>query len=1169
MHSEELRALNQRVHQYFLSNPRHRLLIHALDPCLLTDADFQKISDVRLSEDQLLDYPWVLALFWGRLFYKNSDGNNYRKVIQDALAIRSPDSLFARIHTTCGWFPEDSTLLDRRTYRFQAECWLTNTEGETSKLWNSLRRFVRRAAPGSGNEQICSVSVSDEEDITPPVRWLLEQIDEDFCDTLRWLHLGAKRGASIGNDVGGVVADNCIYANLIKKDDFSASFGLRVVGNRGELVLVIKNISFGTHDIGDTRKLCVKQNGKIIFQGLISRRVPSIVLGEREFSREADFSKSIEVCLGNMFLDSNDIDPISWEENDLLIFRQSDNGNVSRYISGDHKHHVQGRYFYVLGRLSIVEPPVLTFGGTQLNMLACGPVSHALSTRHLFRLDLGELSARPAPLSEQGASRPALIIGRKPYLSVDPSPSDWRLHGGDETPVMVGHHKLTICAKNFICKQISLSVTNSQGNVLECSPHPNNPLLFALNIGQEDWGKKWRIRAKSEMEGDEASSEYLFLPGMNSPGVNWTPSNVPDAVRFDHARMLELEDGILSYPGGSTEALRPIGEPTWAWSQPLREFQDFGVERQFIYHEDTAGWRIHYVLPTGRDWALRFNEQLVSSISGSINLVDLTTEHLGPDEMGENIGATDNLQIIDTTNPASVLTVSRILRNPRHPAVGIVNGVPSIYIPEAFQQAGWRLFFIRESSLLDGRLYEIGLDSEKLEPGDTYQISDLAKLMPDEGAWLVLLDLGACRTVPVGGLMEFGGILQMPQVSVSGICEIATEGAGQTFPKLLEIWNGLPLENQKIQQACSLLNLLDHCLRQASGSHRIGKTLARARRDRRLLGFGSYDLLNQYFDAELLSAVGQGRSAIEKLLFLLLECGLNWFAEARWIEALPERMKSLLPPGRRCTRAMKETLRDACPLTNSFELIHCVDRGGIRGIDQRFFHNQINQVDIGLSIACPKSTVPVFQKGLPFRGFSAQAIVLQQQRPVLWPPNYRDAVEIKDSQGEYHQIIIKVTSFDKAARFVVGPIKIAQELWFDSRTTTIIKRLFKRGLNSASYLIGSPRNPPITATNLGVLFRACSARIMWKSRNVSEPNHRATIFQLAVLSRLHAWITYSHPAPDGWPLSDPTAYDQVARALATIWNSPAHRKVLEKDMALIEWLITWFKNPDFCTPEHV
>ena len=1179
MTPQQLQAINSRIFQYFQNqnNTRGRLLLHALDTTLLSDQEYGQIYEHQLTEEQLLEAPWAMALFWGRLFYEESDGNNYRRIIQDR-GVTKPDSLFDRIHTTCRWFPPDDLLADRRTYRFQAESWLTSNEGRTSKLWRSLRRFVRKAVQGATNQQICGFNPSDEEDITPPIRWLLENQDADFCNSLRWLYGGANGQAIPGNGASGVIAANPIYPQLQNLDDFTASFGLRVSATRVELVLRVRNIAFGKHDPGNTRELRIKQNDQILFQGMVSRQSPQIVLGDSAFPQNPDFSKPINICLGNMELDSSDVAPIQWNENELLLFRQSDEGEVSRLVFKDPKKpleipHVQGRYFYVLGRPGVAPPPVLELGGAPQNLIYQGVVTHALITRQLYRLDLGGLHNDLAPLIEQGALQPLAMIGKKPFLSIDPPPSNWHLHGGDETPVIVGSQQLTISAKNFVGNHIQISVTDELGHILPCLPHPNDPMSFDLTIGQAHWGKKWKIRAASQIPRDQAIMEYLFLPDLNLQGVHWNLSNIPAGVRFGHAQ-IGLEDGVLSYPGGPTQVLRPIEVPTWAWSQPMGVHQDFNQNKQFANHQDISTWRIDYVLPPGGNWELSFNNCVVSRESGRITLSDVVANHIPLGQMGANLGVMDELQIINTANGAPIVpTVAQIHRNPVHPVVGMVHGIPSLYIPAAFHQAGWRLFLHKESDLLNNSIQEIPL--QNYPPGSIHPINGLPNFHPDERAWIVLLDFGIFGNIGIPGLMEFAGVLNLPQVAISSICELTPQGVGQTFLTLLDIWQGHPLNAQEHEQARSRLDLLDHCIGQKNMPQGQGELFARARRDRHHLGYGSRDVLMQYFDDQLVVAVDQGRDSLEKLLHLLLECGFNWLAEPQWIESLPKTLKSLLQnnlPNRRVlTKALKKCLNSSVSLIESFESIQGGKCEGIKRIAPEFLNPPVNQGEIGLSVACPASEDPSFRNGIAYRGVVRNGINLTgfQNRPrkVFWPDNYRHAVEIMDTRGQVHPIIFIVTDASRAAAFMEDEredqIVAASNLQESGYNIIRIRILFHRVLRSAALLTGNPRISQDGETQLGLLFRACNVHFMRVSREKGNHGFRSVIHQAAVMSRLHAWITEGNPAPDGWPLNDPASYDLVSRVMATIWSSPEHRKALEKDIAPIEWLITWFKNPNF------
>lgn len=71
--------------------------------------------------------------------------------------------------------------------------------------------------------------------------------------------------------------------------------------------------------------------------------------------------------------------------------------------------------------------------------------------------------------------------------------------------------------------------------------------------------------------------------------------------------------------------------------------------------------------------------------------------------------------------------------------------------------------------------------------------------------------------------------------------------------------------------------------------------------------------------------------------------------------------------------------------------------------------------------------------------------------------------------------------------------------------------------------------------------------------------NRAVMYQVAVISRLHA-LYPEGTHPQGWPLLQLADYDLVSSIAAKLWTHPSTRLSLMKDIAPIEWLLTWFKN---------
>jgi hypothetical protein len=210
--------------------------------------------------------------------------------------------------------------------------------------------------------------------------------------------------------------------------------------------------------------------------------------------------------------------------------------------------------------------------------------------------------------------------------------------------------------------------------------------------------------------------------------------------------------------------------------------------------------------------------------------------------------------------------------------------------------------------------------------------------------------------------------------------------------------------------------------------------------------------------------------------------------------------------------------------------------------------------------------VPIFKTGFPYRGIDCtpKGQRLLVQRPVLWPPDHRQAISLKDTYGRFCPIILRVTDRDRASSYLEDKIGgTGSSLSFDVVTKDRMKGIFHNTLLCSGSLLGSIENPGPEETQLAVLFKACCDRFENMAEEEAGQEGRAVIYQAAVISRLHAWITQQQPALVTWPLSDPSAYDFLSKVMETIWSSPDHRRALEKHIAPIEWLITWFKNPVF------
>ena len=96
--------------------------------------------------------------------------------------------------------------------------------------------------------------------------------------------------------------------------------------------------------------------------------------------------------------------------------------------------------------------------------------------------------------------------------------------------------------------------------------------------------------------------------------------------------------------------------------------------------------------------------------------------------------------------------------------------------------------------------------------------------------------------------------------------------------------------------------------------------------------------------------------------------------------------------------------------------------------------------------------------------------------------------------------------------------------------------------------------------SLGHLFAICAEGFKELAAEDETQVNRLIIYQLAVINRLHAWLGWNdaNAYPAGWHLSNPLDYDFVCAVASQVWQSPACRKALSKDMVPIEWMLAWF-----------
>lgn len=1160
MTPQQLDQLNSRIYEAILSHqPRHRLLYYALNRNLLSDLEYRQIKQARPPEETLLNAPWALALFWARLFYEEGDGNNYRKVIISCLGITDAEGLFHRIHVACGWFPENNEILSKPIYRFQSECWMTSIEGGTSKLWKCLPQFIRKARPGCSDPEMCNLDGVDEDDIFPPILWLVKNNDSDFCSTLRWLSNGGEN-----DSVGDVIASNLIWQDSKRRDDFQAKLGICLFDGHPEIVLKIGGIWFGSHDSGGVRRLVITQNEKQLLNFDITKGTTSLILRSSIFTSPLNLSEPFQVFLGNCKLDSDDIGAIPWATKELLLFKPSGDGSFCKSIrqAENRPQHLQGRFLYVAGRPSDEKQPSLQIGDVALCApKSCGVVQYDNALRHIYQYDLGIVQADNRPLREVGTNDILAHIGRKPFLELDQAvvSRGWKLPGDDQTVVVIGTQSVAVSARNFIGGEIEWSVFAKEngiqiaGTLLTNRGDSTEALLTV-----DRWGKRYVLKARAGEQ--EAKVRLLFLPSLESSGVAWNPA-MDDAdahfpiKAFSLARGLGVEAGIILFPGGQLPVFKPITRPSWGWREQINPLSEYNTRRNFKNHHQVENWQLEYALPPGGEWSLTFNGKVVSKESGRIALEQLVRDYIGPEHLTSGqLAVPDKLTFTRNGQESASGIAAEIQRLPEFPILGIIDGIPSVYLPETTDTAGFRLVALRESDLLGNTLHNVSLARN----AGVHPIQDLPAAYQNEGAWLVLLDFRSVSHPPtLNSIHDF--IEHLTSLPILGVCAVSPQLEEQTFPALLQLWHGDSLCDRQRQQVRTRLDFLEHQCRKIADSRRIDGLFERARRMRHSLGYGSRELVEKHFRDRLLESLRLPSDEFSKLLHLLLECGFNWLAERDWVESIHHRAQALLSErNQRLTKALKKAIQDGCPLNEAFERIHNGECENIPCMVNEFF--DVGE-EIGLSIACPFSGVPQFRNGLSYRGvlpdrgrFSGRIrLHCENPRPVSWPEDFRNPVRMTDSHGQDEVIILKITNPEKVAAYFEDQIPIAETLDVEEQAKDRIGHLFQSSLASAGYFLADHGN------QLGELFRICNDHFAAMAKQAEGQECRAFIFQIAVLSRLHAWV--SKDAPKDWPLLEPSNYDAACSLTARLWKSQVHRRALMKDIAPVEWLLTWFKSP--------
>jgi len=303
--------------------------------------------------------------------------------------------------------------------------------------------------------------------------------------------------------------------------------------------------------------------------------------------------------------------------------------------------------------------------------------------------------------------------------------------------------------------------------------------------------------------------------------------------------------------------------------------------------------------------------------------------------------------------------------------------------------------------------------------------------------------------------------------------------------------------------------------------------------------------------------------AMDRLLTLMLSLGVNWMAEARWLtSARAWIMEYYQEAGQHWTDRRNKRLRRSLPLISAMAVIaEGFPTEANHATPPPLFDQELLQPR-GLLLVSPGAHDEHLANGVGFHGF-----VYDREHRIMrihvcggaaftTAFQYHDQMTIHDAHGNPRRFRLQVNEDAIARAFFVDNMPGAIEaLALQPADHHRLEEIFARTLTLSAGAIGSAED-----RSLGHLFAICAEGFRELAAEDETQVNRLTIYQLAIINRLHAWLGWNGATayPAGWPLSNPLDYDFICAIASQVWQSPACRKALSKDMVPIEWMLAWF-----------
>ncbi len=1161
---------------------RQRLLFCALNPLFLSVDEEKAVLESNFREETLLQSPWVLAVLWAKLFYSKSDAKDYQKVLTESLPV-NPMTAMDRIHELCGWFPPADDILSgkmKNTYRFQAECWLTGAAGHSSKIWKAANWLSRQIETALSEEEFFDLG-EDDDDLPPPVVWLLRKQDQNFYQSLKWLRFGGD-----GNPVSEVLARNEIGLALKNRDYCTTSLGIVLNPRRptGHVALKLKRLFFANNNTSSTRQLAIKQgsDSRVVFHGEVTRNVSSICLSLNECDPPIKLLDDFRLKFGNIELKSSDMRVPPWDSDELLLIHSAGADGFCAFAKDKPSETVflRSQHLYVAARPGEQGAPRLSMGPNELaSPSGFWSIESDNVTRRVYRYTIGNGLVSISPLQETSGERIIAYVGRKPYLEAFVhgegaigAASGWKIIGDDKTELFLEDAPATVSALNFpdgndIEWECSSSSINYE--VIPATPNTSAQLVVHPSVV----GEKFTVRARSQSHDITCRKTLMFVPSLDRNGNVWkapTSGTGFPVVLFKDAKNAGLEAGELWSGNKVLNLSRPIQMPSWGWRRGIGSLGGYKEAKEFQNHAAVEDWILEVALPNG--WSLQFKGQQVLSSSSSVALDTLLDEHTDPDELQPALlGAMDTIEVVGACGRREV--VARIKRLPSYPVLGTAHAEATVYTPEQYDVSSWSLLHISEESLLSNDCYVTPLSY--FGKG----VQKIPKLPPQKefigsGEWICLVqDNPEIKRIDISDERYRVCVDDCVEFEFMSICALKKESEEHSFPHLLELWSGTSISTEEASALRSKIDIIDQKLQRHPNSHQTRKLFQRARENRKLLGFADTVAIKDYFCAHAFGCLDSQKCLagsthhFDDLLDLLLQCGFNWVAEPNWIEKIEQNVR--VPIGRRFTRRHKSLLTERFPLHVTLQHIHEGKFVDIPRFDNKFAQG----VESGIVMAFPTSKAVQFRSGQVIVSLSRdQEITLGEERPrkVEWPEDFKTAVRMLDAMGDSVSPILKITDRERAKKLFRKRPHPEDVIAITNTGSNLLQQMFTDCLDASSGLIGNKCSTDESQTKLAALFHLCHEWLASDEEDASQDESdkdrddwskkRLSIYHSSVVSRLNAWRN-SDTTNCVWPLDAPDNYNRLCAMIAKIWRSSSCWRIFAEDLARVEWLLTWFKTP--------